>query len=102
MPCSCGCSVQYLCDVDELHWDTDTFRAAPLMHQARTVRGNHVLRASLGMIADLVVTHLGRNDFFEHTECAAEAATFVGTSRLDELNPLNLGEQVDRLGEERF
>ena len=37
-----------------------------------------------------------------NTEGAAETAAFVGPGRLNELYPLDLGEQVHGLGEERL
>ncbi len=77
-------------------------RSAQPMHQARAVGRYNVLGAGLRVVADLVVTHLGGNDLLEHREGAAETAAFVGPGRINELHPLDLGEQVHGLGEERL
>jgi hypothetical protein len=54
------------------------------------------------VIADLVVAHLGRYGLVKYRECAAHAAAFIRPRRRDELDPLDLGKQIHRLGEERF
>src|SRR5467141_1407081 len=100
--CSCAGSVQYLGDVNELHWNADALGAASLMHQTRAVGRDDVFGAGLRMVADLVVAHLGGNDLLEHREGAAEAAAFVRAGRPNELYPVNFGKQVDGLGEEWF
>src|ERR1700736_4224858 len=55
----------------------DALGAALLMHQARAVGRYDVLGAGPGVVADLVITHLGGNDLLEDREGAAEAAAFV-------------------------
>ena len=76
--------------MDELHRNADALGAALLMHQARAVGRYDVLGAGLGVIADLVVAHLGRDDFLEDRERAAKAAALIGPRRRDELDPLDL------------
>src|SRR5882672_5791597 len=72
------------------------------MHQTRAVGRDDVFGAGLRMVADLVVAHLGGNDFLEHREGAAEATAFVRPGRPNELYSVNFGQQVDGLGEERL
>jgi len=80
--------------MDELHGNADALGTATLMHQAGAVGGDDILCASVRVVADLVVTHLGRDDLFEDREGAAEAAAFVGPRRRDELDPVDPGEQI--------
>src|SRR5437868_5789125 len=54
------------------------------------------------VVADFVVAHLRGNDFLEDREGAAKAAAFVRSRRGDEFDPLDLGEQIQRLRKERL
>src|SRR4051794_41777819 len=72
------------------------------MHQARSVGRDDVFGAGLRVIADLVVAHLGGNDFIEDRESAAEAAAFVRSRRADEFDPVDLREQIHGLRKERL
>jgi hypothetical protein len=60
--------------MDELDWHADALGAALLVHQAGAVGGYDILGAGVGVIAHLVVTHLG-DDFLEHRESAARERT---------------------------
>jgi len=86
--------------VDELDRHADALGAAPLVHQAGAVGGHDVFRPGPGMVADLVVPHLGRHSLLEERECPSEAAAFVGTRRGDELNGVDLRQQMHRLRKE--
>jgi hypothetical protein len=88
--------------VDELDRNADALGTATLMHQAGAVGGDDVFGSRLRVIADLVVAHLAGDNFLEDAEGAAEAAAFVRTGWLDELDTRDLGQQVDGLGEERL
>src|SRR5215831_17176689 len=72
------------------------------MHQARAVGGDDVLGACPGMIADLVIAHLGGDGLLEDRKSAAKAAAFVRPRRGDELDALDLREQVHWLRVERL
>ena len=88
--------------MDEADVETQPFRAALLVHEARHVGRNDVLGPRVVMVGDLVVSHLGRDRLLENGECAAEPAAFIRPSRGHELDALHLAEQIDRLREERL
>ena len=96
-----ACSIEDLRDMDELERQSEPFRAALLMHQARHVAGHDVFRAGLLVIVHLVVSHLRGDGLLEHRECPAESAALVGPLRRDEPDAFHLGKQVERLREER-
>jgi len=56
--------------------------------------------AGLGVVADFVVAHLGRDNLFEDREGAAKAAAFVRPGWRDEFDPFDLREQIHWLREE--
>jgi len=72
------------------------------MHQTGGVGGDDVLGSGAGVIAHLVVTHLGGNDFLEDRERAAETAAFVRPRRGDQLDVRDLREKIQRLGKKRL
>src|SRR5713226_8889897 len=88
--------------MNELDGYADALGAALLMHQTGSVSRDDVLGAGAGVIAHLVIAHLGGYDFLEDGERAAETAALVGTRRGDELDPLDLRQQIHWLGKKRL
>src|SRR5450631_4619187 len=78
---SCPRPVQDLRNVNELDRKAEPLRTSFLMHDARHVGGNDVLRAGFLMVVHLVVAHLGRDRFFEYRKRSAETAALVGPLR---------------------
>jgi hypothetical protein len=63
-----------------------------ITHMRSRISGS--VAPALDMVADLLAAHLGRNDFLEHRENTAEAATFVRPSGGDELDAFDFRGKV--------
>src|ERR1700722_5849439 len=86
--------------MDEFDRYTDALGATLLMHEAGGIGGDDVLGPGSGMVAHLVIAHLGGDHLLEHRESAAEPAAFIRSSGSRKLDALDLRKQIHGLGEE--
>ena len=86
--------------MDEFDGYPDALGAPLLMHEAGRIGGDDVLRASVGVVAHLVVAHLGGDHLLEHGESPAKSAAFIRSSGGHELNAFDLREQIQGFGKE--
>ena len=94
-------SIQDLGEVAKLDFGTEAAGASLKMHQARHVGRDDVLGLRCLHESQLVVAHPGRYGFFGGGECPAEAAAFVVTKKVDQLDSFNSLEKGLRLVEGR-
>lgn len=78
--------------MDEFHRYTNAFGASFLVHEARGICGDDVLSAGPGVVADLVIAHLARDDLIEHGKSAPEATTLIRSGRRRKLDAFYLSE----------
>ncbi|CAM2160010.1 hypothetical protein PT2222_60424 [Paraburkholderia tropica] len=88
--------------MNELEAETETIRAAFLVHQARRIGRDDIFGAVALMVADLVATHARGDGFFGNAESAAETAAFIGTIGFDELDACDVVQQRERFRKEGF